>query len=216
MPYRSRRYYRKKLLGRLRAGKGYRWYRNRLARAGMRNTKNGIYSFQRVAQIGDVTSSTVDVFGAFSFQLDDIPNYTEFAALYDQYKITGIKLMFIPDQTVSDSTGSVLTTANFIHVVDFDDETVPTSTNQLFEYQNVKINNFNRTVIRYFKPSMATGIYNGSAIVTGGNRKAGWIDTSVVTIPHYGFKYAMTASTASRLQTFRVYAKFYIKCKNVR
>ena len=51
--------------------------------------------------INAVTSSaTTDTFQSVSFQLADVPNFTEFTSLYDQYQIQSIKYISCPGSIV--------------------------------------------------------------------------------------------------------------------
>lgn len=190
----------------------YRRYRNR---AGRRNTvnrnnrlpralvsyrRNNVHSFKRsVLKATNISTNTTSgaLLVAYNFQLADLPNSAEFTALYDQYKITGIKLDFIWRSTNISQVETQNTQQQgapyMYYVIDQDDNTAGT-VNELREYSKAKRFIFDtgrRTCSVYFKPCVLSEMYL-TALTTGyspgWNR---WIDCAAPTMPYYGFKAAV-------------------------
>ena len=77
----------------------------------------------------------------FNFSLNDLPNYTEFTALYDQYKINAVRFTMLPQQTQSISIGSVnnpIANARVFSAIDYNDGSAPASVDELREYKTCK------------------------------------------------------------------------------
>lgn len=165
-----------------------------------------IYRFKRSHNYG--TGATVAVtptLVAQNYSLNDLPNYTEFTALFDFYKITGIRIRFLPYQTESNSTGTVNNAANvpIFHVVDTSDATAPTTVEELCEYQDHKISNLYTGFDVYFKPKFSDA--------TSATRD-GWVATTNPSLNYNGFKYAIPPTTNA--MTFYIVVTFYMAFKD--
>ena len=131
------------------------------------------------------------------FRLNQVPDYTEFTNLFDNYKIHGIKMTFYrPSLSNSDA----LNTQVLLHTVyDYDDASAPSSVNQMVQYDNYKVvsltNQFmkNGKVTRFFKPRTLTEVYRGPASTGYSPTTRGVFDTQYNDIPHYGLKWALEA-----------------------
>lgn len=171
-------------------------------------------------------------FGAFSYyvRLQDLPNYTEFTSLYDQYKIAGVKFRIIPF-AVSPATGAAASSVAsqpscmFHMVTDLDDASKPTASevgiSALRQYTNYKsVNPFlyqRKGITRYFKPRVATAAYNGA--FTGYKSESfGWVDCDNPGIQGYGLKGVVETISggAANLLWFKVEAKVYLVFRHPR
>ena len=117
-----------------------------LYRRSRKRGQSNIHRFRRSYNAGVIitTDGINPTYGTFNFSINDMPGYTEFTALFDSYKITGIKLLLIPyTQTQSISTSSLNNARNvpFFYVIDRTDATMPTSVDEILEYQDHKISN---------------------------------------------------------------------------
>lgn len=235
MPYKRKGYRRKAVR------KGKKWVRSRL-------NQGKIYSYKRVldlSQVGpglttdnvncDVSGTLLQLnnavsggnsYGALSYyaSLDQLPDNSEFTSLYDQYKITGIKLEIIPFNNTSNA-GTTIAGSNVaacLHsVVDFDDVSLPTASlsgvQKLMQYQNYKRTMIpGRKLVRFYRPHLAVGAYSG-AFTSYLNKGPQWIDCGSPSVQHYGFKMVpeIFSSTASTL-TCKMLVTMYVKFKNVR
>lgn len=161
-----------------------------------------------------VSSTTAATLGAYSFQLSDLPNYTEFTQLFDEYKICAVKVKFMPLQSET-NTG---TTTNyqmmpFFTVIDPDDTTAPADLNTLFQYESLKAHFPLRPFSRYIKPRMSVGAYSG-AFSSYANVKPGWVDASSPSVQHYGLKIGL-AATPNVVYSWQMILTYYMKFRTV-
>lgn len=184
--------------------------------------------FKRTCKLGNISASISGgvpsgIASAYSFSLSQLPSFTEFTNLYDQYKITGAKMSFVPGATEAlysplSGVASQHGYNRFHSVIDYDDSTPPISEDQMLQYQSVKTTNGLRTHTRYLKPKVLREVYR-SALTTGYNPTASqWIDTVQNDVPHYGLKVWCDApfSSTNASITYTVYLTLYFGCKNVR
>jgi len=62
----------------------------------MTPSRQKVHFFKRHVDLGTITLSSAGITTqGYSFQLDEVPNYTEFTALYDQYKLSAVAIKFI-------------------------------------------------------------------------------------------------------------------------
>lgn len=186
--------------------------RKRLARRVPRSAK--VHNFKRTVYLsGAVAGSTLlDVFGRSGFSLANVTNYTEFTALFDMYRINGVKVRFMPRANSSEA-GTNQGLVKFFTVVDYDDVSVPTSISQLLQYENVKITNTARDHTRYFKPKIAAQVFQ-NAVGTGYAPRSGWIDCDNPTVEHYGLKWALQQLPAGN-QSMDIAITYYMSFKHV-
>lgn len=203
--------------------------RKRLARRPMRRVgrtlKQPVQFFKRTQYLsGFLSNSTAnDVFGAMVFTLSSIPNVTDFTHLYDQYKINGVKVSFIPRGTNSDignpisSPGYTGQSVGVFSALDYDDNNSPTSIQQLCEYQNMKMTRSHQVHTRYLKPRLlATGPLNSTGTTANTMvRKPTWIDCTDTLVPHFGVKYCLQQAP-NVAQQFDVKVDYYLAFKAVR
>lgn len=165
-----------------------------------------------------VANSTGDVFASYAIQLAQIPDVGDFTSLYDQYQIKMVKWTLIPRGTSSD-VGTGTTTAQSMGVfsaIDYDDNTVPTSIDELAQYQNMKMTRSVQMHKRVFRPRIRlAGISAAGTVVNTNPTRGVWCDCNNTTIPHYGLKYALQ-QLPNGTQTYDLKVDFYIAFKNVR
>lgn len=154
------------------------------------------HSFIRKADFGTILSSnTAPVFGAYAFKLSDFPSYTEFTALYDQFRIVKVDVQFLHLASAINNTNSassiVLRCPRFYSVLDFDDSTAPTAIDDLRQYNNCITVNSDTSYMRSFAPASLELEYV-STILSGYSPVFGkWHDCTYSSLPHYGLKYAL-------------------------
>lgn len=205
MVYRKRTY-RKRPYGRKRT------YRRRFKRS-FRYNKRGtkVFLYKRFCSLGTIAAdSTLDQFAAYSFELNNLPGFAEFTSLYDFYKINAVKISFIPTQTVSNSLSTISNAQNsrFFSVIDYNDDTAPTSLDELRQYASCRYTSIFRTHKRYiYKPKYSIQSYVQSRQ---------WINTATPSTEWYGLKIGIEAmgSTVSTSMNYRVEAKYYVSFKN--
>lgn len=181
----------------------------------IKKLSQGVHYFKRTLYASGAIagSSITDVFGATGFQLSSLPNYTEFTALFDMYKITGVKVTYMP-RANSAEAGTNQGLVKFFSVIDYDDTTAPTAINDLLQYESLKVSNSSRDHTRFLKPKIARAIYQ-SGVSTAYGASTGWIDCDNASVPHYGLKYALQQLPSGN-QSFDVKITYYLAFKNVR
>lgn len=180
-----------------------------------------IHYFKRWIPFGAISSAinTSETLGCLFLEpATDIPNWSEFVALYDSYKIMAIKVMFFP---VADNTTSVASQSeSFLRLftaIDYNDRSVPTNISALREYENCKVTANNRIHKRYFKPNFTVDIESSalSGIMT--NRNKPWLSTSSGDVEHLALKYGIeTLNQSNVVALYRVEAKIYMAFKSKR
>jgi len=175
-----------------------------------------------------VTSSNKTALFSLAFKLADLPNVSEFTALFDSYMLTGVMLQFkLIDNP--DSSGAINDAGGFQknnwfptiwYVPDHDDNNnVSLPAIKEFERVRHKVLYPNRETNIMLRPTTLQQVYR-SSVTTGyaENRKRQWLDIAATDIPHYGFKsvfdFEGIAPTAS--YRIKVNAKYFFACKNVR
>lgn len=170
--------------------------------------KQPVHYFKRHVDRGTLTSdgTGTETFGTFTFTLQDVPGYTEFTNLYDSYKIVAVKIMFLP---IYDNTNSGINYSIFyermMSVIDFNDNTTPSSLSELREYRNCKVTPNNKIHKRYFYPKM---LLDGIATVSP------WLETSTTSTNYYGIKYGWEQATGETASRWRVECVYYMKFKS--
>lgn len=147
-----------------------------------------------------------------NFSLNDLPNYSEFTALFDVYKINAVKLQFIPQQTQSVSLGSINNPDNvrFFSAIDYTDDSAPSSVDELRQYATVKCTSIFKTHTRYInKPKILDSVSSS---------RSPWISTSSPSTNYYGLKVAIEPmdSSTTLAMSFQGEAKYYFAFKNVK
>lgn len=191
---------------------------------------NKIYRFHRTTDGGQITSINsrfiqqvnVPTYNGVYFKLSDLPNYAEFTALFDQYRITRISISFLPmsncnilSAITSSDTGNP---GIFGTVLDFDDANAPTTLAELQQYQTFSYQPAvtRRVHRRSFKPRIASAVYAG-AFTSFANMKDIWIDVASPNVQYYGLKYYMDQYDAiTTPQIYQVMATYYVQFRQVR
>jgi len=168
---------------------------------------------------------------SLAFQLADIPNLTDFTALFDSYMITGVMLQFKlidnPDAIyeLNPAAGSGVSNKNNFYptlwwVSDHDDNN-NVSLPQIKEFERVKHRVLypNKETNIMLRPTTLSQVYR-SSVTTGyaENRKRQWLDLAATDIPHYGFKSVIDFEGLAPVGAYRikVNVKYLLSCKNVR
>jgi len=131
MPYR-RKYARKKAPFRKRRYRKRSGLRNKTSpRTGYLNTQ------QKVLQTDLIPAgiAPTGIIKKFSFEAVDIPQWTTFASLFDQYRITGVKMTFLPTTNTNDQNNPGGT---FATSIDLDGDSQISSFSDLLQCANTR------------------------------------------------------------------------------
>lgn len=159
-------------------------------------------------------------FGAVSyFKLSNVLQASDLTALYDRYKITGIKFKIIPLSNVASVNGQGLVPTMVYHV-DYDDAVTPTSDSDVRVKAGAKEVRLDRPRTIFIKPKIADAILGASAGTAYSVPKAApYINMSYPDVPHYGLKMYfrdvnLSASSSSINTCFRFETTYYVACKD--
>lgn len=192
-----------------------------------------VHTFKREVFRGTFSASLTslgaptDCAQAFNYKLSDLPNVTEYQALFDQYKICGIKVKIIPKNVNTGGAANTNQVTGFGQIVtclDFDDNVTPTSKDQLLQYSNVKVTPNGRMQTRYFTPKMLSEVYRSSVATAYNVINCKWLDMTYADVPTYGLKLWIDAPTQTGstpppnniVASYDIYETFYFKCKTTR
>lgn len=151
-------------------------------------------------------------------QLSQLPNSSEFTALFDQYKIKKVEWTYMPRFDNVEVNTSIATPMPRIYtVIDRDDSSTPLTLNQMLQYADVKSTAFNKPVKVTYTPSLAASVYAG--VTSGYSPKSNqWIDISVPSVSHYGHKVWIDLHGTGYGNNFKVdtMCRVTFQCKNLR
>jgi hypothetical protein len=155
------------------------------------------------------SNAAIQSFAQISFNASSLDQSSQFAALFDQYRIDMLEVWITPKLTAATND---LNTA-YLTVIDFDDSTSLTTYNSGLDYQNCVTSTVYQSQYRRFKPHIAIAGYTGAF---GGytNATAPWIDWSSANVIHYGIKVAMQPTTA--VVNFDVTYRVHFSNRNLR
>lgn len=177
-------------------------------------------TFLRTQALTDVafTQLTIPSGRSNDYRISDLPNYTDFTAMYDQYKICGIKHKFVFERNSSDVGATAASTMipTLITVNDYNTPAGLSDENQALQYASCKQSRLDRVTSRYYKPVSDTApVASGQSA----NPKRQWLNTSVIDHPHHGMICSVTTSGTSGTETLgvlKVYTTYYIACRSPR
>lgn len=180
-----------------------------------------VHYFKRTVWLPEwyVATANTDTFATLNFRLNQLPNFSEFTSLYDQYKINGVKFELIPRYDTNTQVGSagIATPAHYSSqnwtAIDYDDTVTPTSMADILQYQNVKRTGSSRIMTRFIKPKFADTIF-ASGVISGYRPQKGFIDCTYPNVEHYGVKFGFSSNPLAL--TYGLRMTFYIALKNVR
>lgn len=176
-----------------------------------------VHHFKRTFTLGQIGANVANVFGGYTFNINQLPNATEFTNLFDMYRINKIVVRFVPSQNSSDvaPAGSSFI-PNFHTVLDYNDATAPASLNEMYQYQNWRMSRGTGIHRRVFTPASIDYV-NATAGANAGNPTwKQWISTSSPTIEHYALKYGVEAAAGVNEIVWTPYVTMYLSCKSVK
>jgi len=175
-----------------------------------------IHSFKRTLLTTvaiDFNTGVTESHGVITFVLDQLQNYTEFTALFDFYRIKGIKMKWYPRINVNDTRNivdSYITPPPLVLVVDQNDATSEAYT-ALIQYENAKTYSEYKPIKIYFRPKAQN---TSNAML-----KSDWIstDSSGDSVVYNALKWASFPYTAAGSNvadpTWDVAITYYVQCK---
>lgn len=152
---------------------------------------------------GGSTTAGYSSFACY-FKFSDLPQYTNFAGVFDQYKISAVKVLMIttPSGLAGNESQAAIQNAApqyWVSAIDYDNTTTIAASTSLDSYGNVKNHSSpsigGKMVSRYFKPRIAVAAYAGTFTSYANTRS--WVDCNNATVQHYGFRLAFNSGANS-------------------
>lgn len=182
-------------------------------------TSRRIHNMKCTIEFAGITGGSSDIFIGYTFKLADLPQVSSYQALFDQYRIMGIKWWALPQFTaheLSDLTSSNDVVPELYTAIDRNDNSSLNRT-QIMQYDTLKSTIATKRHSRYFKPNILAPAYDNGSSVACITKFGQWISTSDVNVLHYGLKALLGTFTASG-RTFQqvVYATYYVQFRSVK
>jgi len=157
----------------------------------IRSLKSPVYQFSRNWDYGAIAKAAADQGAAQSFQLSDLPNYTEFTTLFDSYRIQSVEVIF--DLAVPFSVATTQIWPTIIVWPDYDDATAPATqaiADQVMVAERLQFSNATTQFRRRVVPKLAVSVQSaGPTTVNAVNMPASWIDCGYPSVNHFGMKW---------------------------
>jgi hypothetical protein len=134
---------------------------------------------------------------SMNFKLTDVPNYAEYTALFDQFRIKTVVIKWSPKQTTGvlmayDSTNPVGQTIipNVWGAPDYDDDAA-VNVEALKQYSHAKWWPITKPHTEVVHPRVTTDVFQGVTTAYAAANKPVWIDCAYPDTVFYGFKTAI-------------------------
>jgi len=184
-------------------------------------TNNMLY-VKRTAEASSFQITAAGWYGAtYTFRLANLPNYTEFTTLFNQYKISAVRLDFFPEYT-----GNDLPLAGSNYMINpllwtgADTDGTTTIVSQSAAMQNTRmkmVKNVWKPFSIYTRVKFQDEVSNDISGLNYAPAKptTGWLDTQNFNIQHSGVQIAGTipSHTSPFAYTCRVFATYYMQFK---
>lgn len=168
-------------------------------------------------------------FGTTTVATVAVPNYTEFGALFDKYRIDLVDVYYTSSVAFNGGMGSGQSQymPACAYTVDTDDSNAAT-VQDIQQYATCKYTQFggNQTKPRKlasFKPLPTLALYTSGSTVAGAGDLAGrnlWLDAATANIKHYGMKFAldqiMTTTAGQTWYMINFEVRYHLCMKDVR
>lgn len=179
--------------------------------------KTNVHHFKRTFTGNTVISGTSAGFSGYGLTFDLLPNYTEFTALFDCYRINKILIKWVPNHNSSEM-GSSAYLPEFYSVIDPTDASAPASLNEMYEYQTLKMTRGNQIHKRIWRPTVVGALKetNQTSAYDSQPKWRQWISTAQPDVLHYGIKFASGPTNSSGDCKWTPYVTYYFSCKSVK
>lgn len=140
-------------------------------------------------------------FFAKSFILADLDDVGSYSAVYDSYRIIGVSIRITPRQNNTHIDEVPKAPMTGIFVVDYDDDTTPTTLASMRAYGTAKYLPLNQPFKFFVRPRTTGALWAGGAFsgysVNRGGRTGPWIDMANTAVKYYGIKLASPVVSGS-------------------
>lgn len=201
--------------------------RKALGRLGVPRAMRASNHFFKRTYTQEVSTSSGTAGLAREWQLALLPNYTEFTALYDQYRINCVVVRVVwrsSNVTMFETNNNNSVGMPIMYdVIDLDDSTAPSSASDIQQYSKHHITPFSavhRTRRLKIYPRTANTVYRtGATSAYGMARRGQWIDCNYADVPYYGWKCWIDVPQAGGTTVdahFDLHFTVYFQCRQSR
>lgn len=172
----------------------------------------------RMYRLSNVNFTVASFSGALAFRLNQLPNYAEFTALFDCYKIWKAEVQFIPKYNVSDysSGGSAYGLPTIYIAEDRNNAVAPATINALAEFSTCIARRFDRPITYTCWPTLTvSGVGAGGGVIIDDRQKDLWIRNQYPDVDHYGCLYAVDMPVGLGDFKCDIVVKMFLKFKDV-
>jgi hypothetical protein len=138
------------------------------------------------------TSTIAEVRVGYSIRLSDFPNYSNWTACFDEYRIEECEFWVIP--AITESTTGAPQTGRYVGSIDLDDASAFSSFAAHLSADDALVTGVTTGQYQHFVPRLSSTCYNGAVASGYSSAARQWIDTSTPSVNHYGVKYSATAT----------------------
>lgn len=164
---------------------------------------------------------------SYVFQLDDLPNYTEFTALFEQYKINAVKLTFLPSYTSSDANQATANAASgavfqfqprIYTVIDKDGNPTVSTEPAVLQRNDARMitQPYKAFSIYIRKPCVQFEVSSGLGFAQAAPKASPWLDCENYAVNHHGAAIAGALPAGSSVTAglqYQVLATYYLAFK---
>lgn len=172
-----------------------------------------VYQTKRTASTAAFTQVVGQSTLALEFKLNNLPNFNEFTALFDFYRIDKVTVHLYPRINSNDNPNSYQC---LFSVVDYDGNP-PTTLALAYQNENLKIWNGRQPIHISLKPRILSGALAGAVVVAGGTRQSEWLDCNAADVTHYGLALFVDSLQAGGVaQTWDIFIDYHLSFKHTR
>jgi len=175
------------------------------------------YNCRQILSDGVASSASAVTSYNKYFTLADIPGYTGFTPIFDQYRLSAIRVRIVPNNNaIGLVTNSTTNIVSLYCVLDYDNVSSITTTAGAEYYDNCIQLLSGETMERTFRPRAAVALYGG-AFTSYGNVDDMWIDSANTAVQHYGLKIFVPQSTSGQtlLQSWQITYEYFFEFRSL-
>lgn len=135
-----------------------------------------------------------DLFFGMPFAFNDVATSADFSALFDQYRLTGVRVDFTFLNNVAQVGGGLTTGTNAVGILpdvqcfaDEDDNTIPNAS-EVAQRMDLWKARLDKPFSVFLRPKVAMAVYNGVTDGYAAMTREPWLDLAYGGIPHFALK----------------------------
>lgn len=156
-----------------------------------------------------LTAVGANSFNSAAFTAAQLDNFTSCSAVFDQYRIYKIECI-VQVQTLTEVT-SGLNAGMMYTCIDTDDAGIPTTIGQVTAYNSCVMSSPTQFHYHCWEPRFIVATQDSGGATIQASTQTGWIDCAHPNVPHYGLKFAASATPLAAMNViymFRLHIGF--------